>query len=125
ALSLHPLQAVHAPDILGLTADSRAVQPGFLFAALPGLRADGREFIGDAVARGAGAVLAPEGTEWPAGVPPRPFLTAADARRALAQLAAGFYGAQPATIVAVTGTNGKTSTVDFLRQLWSLAGKRA
>ncbi len=125
APSLHPLQLGQAPDIRGLTADSRAVQPGYLFAALPGLRADGREFIADAVARGAGAILAPEGTEWPAGVPPRPLLTAADARRALAQLAAGFYGAQPATIVGVTGTNGKTSTVDFLRQLWSLAGRRA
>ncbi|EHL97817.1 putative UDP-N-acetylmuramoyl-L-alanyl-D-glutamate--2,6-diaminopimelate ligase [Acetobacteraceae bacterium AT-5844] len=125
APSLHPLQAVQGSDIVGLTADSRAVRPGFLFAALPGLRADGREFIADAVARGAGAILAPEGTEWPAGVPPRPLLTAADARRALAQLAAGFYGAQPATIVGVTGTNGKTSTVDFLRQIWTLAGRRA
>ncbi|MBC9180394.1 UDP-N-acetylmuramoyl-L-alanyl-D-glutamate--2,6-diaminopimelate ligase [Pseudoroseomonas ludipueritiae] len=125
APGLHPLQAAVTPDILGLTADSRAVQPGYLFAALPGTRSDGRAFIADAVARGAGAVLAPEGTDWPAGVPPRPMLTAADARRALAQLAAGFYGLQPATVVAVTGTNGKTSTVDFLRQIWTLAGKRA
>jgi UDP-N-acetylmuramoyl-L-alanyl-D-glutamate--2,6-diaminopimelate ligase len=114
-----------SPDILGLTADSRAVRPGFLFAALPGARSDGRAFIADAVARGAGAILAPEGTDWPAGVPPRPMLMAADARRALAQLAAGFYGAQPATIAAITGTNGKTSTVEFLRQIWTLAGKRA
>ena len=125
APGLHLLQAVATPDILGLTADSRAVQPGYLFAALPGLRSDGRAFIADAVARGAGAVLAPEGTDWPAGVPPRPMLTSTDARRALAQLAAGFYGLQPATVVAVTGTNGKTSTVDFLRQIWALAGKRA
>lgn len=125
APGLHPLQAAATPDILGLTADSRAVRPGYLFAALPGTRSDGRAFIADAVARGAGAVLAPEGTDWPAGVPPRPMLTAADARRALAQLAAGFYGLQPATVVAVTGTNGKTSTVDFLRQIWTLAGKRA
>jgi UDP-N-acetylmuramoyl-L-alanyl-D-glutamate--2,6-diaminopimelate ligase len=113
------------PDILGLTADSRAVRPGFLFAALPGVRSDGRAFIADAVAHGASAILAPEGTDWPAGVPPRPLLTATDARRALAQMAAGFYGAQPATVVAVTGTNGKTSTVDFLRQIWTLAGRRA
>jgi UDP-N-acetylmuramoyl-L-alanyl-D-glutamate--2,6-diaminopimelate ligase len=125
APGLHALQAAVAPDILGLTADSRAVQPGYLFAALPGARSDGRAFIADAVARGAGAVLVPEGTDWPAGVPPRPMLTAADARRALAQLAAGFYGLQPATVVAMTGTNGKTSTVDFLRQIWTLAGKRA
>jgi UDP-N-acetylmuramoyl-L-alanyl-D-glutamate--2,6-diaminopimelate ligase len=125
APGLHLLQAAVTPDILGLTADSRAVRPGYLFAALPGTRSDGRAFIADAVARGAGAVLVPEGTDWPAGVPPRPMLTSADARRALAQLAAGFYGLQPATVVAMTGTNGKTSTVDFLRQIWTLAGKRA
>jgi UDP-N-acetylmuramoyl-L-alanyl-D-glutamate--2,6-diaminopimelate ligase len=111
--------------ILGLTADSRAVGPGFLFAALPGLRVDGRAFIAEAVARGAAAVLAPEGTMWPEGVPPRPLLLAADPRRALARMAAAFAGAQPETVVAVTGTNGKTSTVDFLRQLWTANGERA
>ena len=77
------------------------------------------------MARGAAAVLAPEGTAWPAGVPPRPLLAAADPRRALARIAAAFAGAQPETVVAVTGTNGKTSTVDFLRQLWTAAGERA
>jgi UDP-N-acetylmuramoyl-L-alanyl-D-glutamate--2,6-diaminopimelate ligase len=114
-----------ATGMLGLTADSRAVRPGFLFAALPGARSDGRAFIAEAVARGAAAVLAPEGTEWPAAVPPRPLLTAADPRRALARTAAAFHGAQPATVVAVTGTNGKTSTVDFLRQVWTLGGQKA
>jgi UDP-N-acetylmuramoyl-L-alanyl-D-glutamate--2,6-diaminopimelate ligase len=114
-----------APRIAGLTADSRAVGAGFVFAALPGARADGRDFIGEAVARGAAAVLAPEGTAWPAGVPARPLLAVADPRRALALLAAAFHAAQPATVVAVTGTNGKTSTVDFLRQLWTLDGLAA
>jgi UDP-N-acetylmuramoyl-L-alanyl-D-glutamate--2,6-diaminopimelate ligase len=114
-----------APEITGLTADSRAVRPGMLFAALPGARADGRAFIAEAVARGAAAVLAPEGTSWPEGVPPRPLVRDADPRRALALMAAAFHGAQPATVVAVTGTNGKTSTVDFLRQLWTLAGTPA
>ncbi|GAA0599907.1 UDP-N-acetylmuramoyl-L-alanyl-D-glutamate--2,6-diaminopimelate ligase [Craurococcus roseus] len=114
-----------ATPILGLTADSRAVRPGFLFAALPGARADGRAFIAEAVARGAAAVLAPEGTAWPEGVPQRPLLLSADPRRALARMAAAFAGAQPETVVAVTGTNGKTSTVDFLRQLWTAAGERA
>jgi UDP-N-acetylmuramoyl-L-alanyl-D-glutamate--2,6-diaminopimelate ligase len=114
-----------ATGILGLTADSRAVRPGFLFAALPGARSDGRAFIAEAVARGAGAVLAPDGSEWPAAVPPRPLLTAADPRRALARMAAAFHGAQPGTVVAVTGTNGKTSTVDFLRQVWTLDGQKA
>jgi UDP-N-acetylmuramoyl-L-alanyl-D-glutamate--2,6-diaminopimelate ligase len=109
-------------DVRGITADSRAVAPGYLFAALPGSHADGRAFIADAVARGAAAVLAPPGTDWPPGVPPRPLIEDPEPRRRLAQLAAVLAGPQPATIAAVTGTNGKTSTVDFLRQLWSLAG---
>ena len=108
--------------IAGLTADSRAVAPGYLFVALPGTSADGRGFIADAVERGAAAVLAPEGTAWPAGVPPRPLITHAQPRLALARLAAAYSGAQPRTIAAVTGTNGKTSTVDFLRQLWTMRG---
>jgi UDP-N-acetylmuramoyl-L-alanyl-D-glutamate--2,6-diaminopimelate ligase len=111
--------------ITGLTADSRKVAPGFLFAAIPGARADGRKFIADAVASGAAAVLAPSGTVWPPGVPPRPLIEHSEPRRALALLAAAHAGAQPESIVAVTGTNGKTSTVDFVRQLFTLAGARA
>jgi UDP-N-acetylmuramoyl-L-alanyl-D-glutamate--2,6-diaminopimelate ligase len=111
--------------IAGLTADSRAVAPGTIFAALPGARADGRAFIAEAVERGAAAVIAPEGTEWPPGVPVRPLLTSPDARRMLALMAAAFHGAQPRSVVAVTGTNGKTSTVDFLRQIWIAAGEKA
>jgi len=113
------------PDFAGITADSRQVAPGFLFAALPGSAQDGRAFIADAVARGAAAVLAPAGTVWPAGVPPRPLIEDPEPRRRLAQLAAGMAGPQPATVVAVTGTNGKTSTTEFLRQIWSLGGHRA
>src|SRR5438874_2569258 len=105
--------------VRGVTADSRLVQPGWLFAALPGARADGRRFIADAVARGAAAVLAPEGTPWPVGVPPRPLIQDPEPRRRLAQLAAALAGPQPRVIAAVTGTNGKTSTVDFLRQIWA------
>jgi UDP-N-acetylmuramoyl-L-alanyl-D-glutamate--2,6-diaminopimelate ligase len=111
--------------ITGLTADSRRVAPGFLFAALPGARADGRRFIADAVASGAAAILAPTGTDWPPGVPPRPLILHAEPRRALALLAAAHAGPQPEQIIAVTGTNGKTSTVDFLRQLWELSGRAA
>ncbi|MGE4482328.1 UDP-N-acetylmuramoyl-L-alanyl-D-glutamate--2,6-diaminopimelate ligase [Acidocella sp.] len=111
--------------VLGITADSRAVGPGYLFAALPGVKADGRRFIGEAVARGAIAVLAPEGTVWPPGVPPRRLITAVDARARLAELAVEFYGVLPERLVAVTGTNGKTSTVDFLRQIFTLAGRKA
>ncbi len=111
--------------ITGLTADSRLVAPGFLFAALPGAQADGRKFIAAAVQKGAAAILAPNGTEWPAGVPPRPMILHAEPRRALALMAAAHAGPQPAHIVAVTGTNGKTSTVDFIRQLFTQAGMKA
>lgn len=112
-------------EVLGLTADSRAVLPGMVFAALPGARTDGRAFIADAVDRGAAAVIAPEGTDWPPGVPVRPFITTPDPRRTLALMAAAYHGAQPRNVVAVTGTNGKTSTVDFLRQIWIAAGEKA
>ena len=111
--------------IIGITADSRRVRPGFLFAAIPGTIDDGRRFIAQAVQNGAAAVLAPAGTAWPAGVPARPMVTDAEPRRVLACMAASLAGRQPDKIVAVTGTNGKTSTVEFLRQLWSMAGLRA
>jgi len=106
-------------SLRGVTADSRAVQDGFLFAALPGLRQDGRAFIAEAVRRGAAAVLAPEGTQWPEGVPVRPMLVDPEPRRRLAECAASLAGAQPDVVVAVTGTNGKTSTAEFTRQLWA------
>jgi UDP-N-acetylmuramoyl-L-alanyl-D-glutamate--2,6-diaminopimelate ligase len=112
-------------DICGITADSRAVQPGFMFAALPGAKADGRTFIAEAVARGAVAVLAPEGTAWPDGVPPCALVTDPAPRQRLAKIAVELAGPMPAHIAAVTGTNGKTSTVDFLRQILHLAGRRA
>jgi UDP-N-acetylmuramoyl-L-alanyl-D-glutamate--2,6-diaminopimelate ligase len=112
-------------DIWGITADSRAVEPGYLFAALPGSAHDGRQYIADAVARGASAILAPQGTDWPAGVPPRPMILDPEPRRRLAQMAARLAGPQPRRIAAVTGTNGKTSTADFLRQLWSLGAHKA
>jgi UDP-N-acetylmuramoyl-L-alanyl-D-glutamate--2,6-diaminopimelate ligase len=108
--------------ITGLTADSRRVAPGYLFAALPGAKADGRRFIADAVEQGAAAILAPDGTEWPPGVPPRPLILHAEPRRALALMAAAYAGRQPDHVIAVTGTNGKTSSVDFLRQFFTLAG---
>lgn len=112
-------------ELTGVTADSRVVSPGDLFVAVPGARLDGRAFIGEAVARGAAAILAPTGTAWPPGVPPRPMIADPEPRRRLAQIAAILAGRQPATLVAVTGTNGKTSSVEFLRQLWSLSGRSA
>ena len=117
--------AVAHLDIAGVTADSRHVVPGDLFAALPGSQVDGRAFIADAVERGAVAVLAPPGTAWPPGVPPRPMIIDPEPRQCLARIAAVLAGPQPETVVAVTGTNGKTSTVEFTRQLWASAGAKA
>ena len=113
------------PEITGLTADSRAVEPGFLFAALPGSRADGRDFIDQAVARGARVILAPTGTDLPATLSGVALITDDRPRRRFARMAAAYYGRQPATIAAVTGTNGKTSTANFARQIWETLGKSA
>ncbi len=108
--------------IAGLTADSRRVQPGFLFAALAGVAAHGRDFIAQAKANGAAAVLSAGDLGADPGVP---HVIADEPRRAFALAASAFYPRRPPTIVAVTGTNGKSSTVDFLRQIWTCAGKRA
>lgn len=112
-------------EVTGLTADSRLVQPGYLFAALPGSRTDGRAFITEALARGAVAVLAPEDTELPAEQREAVVLRDPSPRRRLALMAAAFYGDQPRHCVAVTGTNGKTSVASFTRQLWEGLGYRA
>ena len=110
------------PVITGITADSRKVQPGVLFAALPGSQSDGRAFIPQALAQGAAAVLAPFGTP---GEAAPVLVTAGDVRRAYALAARGFYGAQPRVCVAVTGTNGKTSVAGFCRQIWAHVGHNA
>ena len=102
----------------GLTLDSRGVKDGYLFAAFPGSKTDGRKFIDDALRNGATAVLAQTGTKLPKGAEGVTLITDDNPRRAFSLLAAEFYGAQPATIVAVTGTNGKTSTAHFVKQLW-------
>lgn len=107
------------PQITGLTQDSRAVQPGWLFAALPGTKQDGRDYIDDAVKRGAAAVLAPRDTQVSGSVP---VLRSDNPRHDLSLIAAAFYKAQPGMIAAVTGTNGKTSTAHFTQQLWQAAG---
>ena len=107
-------------EIAGISADSREIGPGFLFAAFPGAASDGANFIEDAVKKGAVAVLALPGTK----VPPGAVLIADEnPRRRFAQMAANLYGRQPGFIAAVTGTNGKTSTVHFFRHLWKALGK--
>ena len=111
-------------EITGLTCDSRRVEPGFLFAALPGSQADGRSFIPEALARGASAVLGPTGTAFDDAANVL-LITDDNPRREYALMAARFFTGQPTTIAAVTGTNGKTSVVSFLRQLWARLGHRS
>ncbi len=108
--------------VTGLTADSRAVKPGYVFAALRGVAAHGRDFIAQAKANGAVAVLSEDDLLADPGVP---HLVAQNARYAFAMAASRFYPRKPAVRVAVTGTNGKSSTVDFLRQIWAANGKKA
>lgn len=112
-----------AVEVRRLALDSRAVEPGDLFAALPGTRTDGAGYVASAVERGAVAVLG--GEELRRAPPPVPLAWAADPRRALAKIAADFFGRQPAVVVAVTGTNGKTSVATFCRQLWARMGHEA
>ena len=109
--------------IQALTADSRAVGPGTLFAALPGTKVDGASFIPKAVEAGAAAILM--GDQPLDGEVAVPVIRVADPREGLAVAAARFYGRQPRTVVAVTGTNGKTSVTVFLRQIWEQAGLAA
>jgi UDP-N-acetylmuramoyl-L-alanyl-D-glutamate--2,6-diaminopimelate ligase len=107
--------------ISGITADSREIKPGFLFAALPGTKVDGASFIDKAFATGAAAVLCQKGAySGKAAV-----IAVENPRRLLALAAARFYDEQPETIVAVTGTNGKTSVTVFVRQIWTAMGFRA
>ena len=112
-----------AIDVTAMTADSREVTAGALFAALPGSRADGMKFIPEAIAAGAAAVLVGEAAN--VGDVAVPVIRARDPRRALALMAARFYGRQPATAVAVTGTSGKTSVAEFTRQIFAGLGHRA
>jgi UDP-N-acetylmuramoyl-L-alanyl-D-glutamate--2,6-diaminopimelate ligase len=116
------------PDIAGLSADSRAVRPGFLFAALPGARLDGRRFAAAAAAQGAAAILTddPAALDLSQEVRGRLVVLAdRNPRRRLALMAARFYRCQPKTIAAVTGTNGKTSVAHFTRGIWEAAGHPA
>ncbi len=124
AVGARPAQA-NTP-ITGIAVDSRDVGRGTLFAALPGSRVHGAEFIGYALRQGAVAVL----TDRAGAAMARAELDSADValvlaedpREALAYAAALFFADQPEVIAAVTGTNGKTSVATFLRQIWILLG---
>jgi UDP-N-acetylmuramoyl-L-alanyl-D-glutamate--2,6-diaminopimelate ligase len=110
--------------VCGISADSRAVKPGYLFAAVPGAKADGLAFLPQAIAAGAAAVVAERAPSAP--LPDHvAVVNVPNVRRALALAAAKFYPRQPATIAAVTGTSGKTSVAAFTRQIWTALGHPA
>ncbi|HEX4302985.1 MAG TPA: UDP-N-acetylmuramoyl-L-alanyl-D-glutamate--2,6-diaminopimelate ligase [Rhizomicrobium sp.] len=114
--------AMQASDFTGLASDSREVKPGYLFAALPGTKANGAEFVKDAVARGAVAVLGRPDVAPAAAALGVPFIADENPRLGLARHAARFFGAQPKTVAAVTGTKGKSSIVAFMREIWTALG---
>jgi UDP-N-acetylmuramoyl-L-alanyl-D-glutamate--2,6-diaminopimelate ligase len=113
------------PDVRGLTADSRNVSINWLFAALPGAKSDGRSYIAAAIENGAGAILGPPGTELPPNSDGVALMISENPRHDFALMASRFYNRQPGTIVAVTGTNGKTSTAVFTQQIWTALNLKA
>src|SRR5258707_6289846 len=108
-------------EITSLAYDSRQVQPGGLFLAVPGEHTDGRRFLADAAQRGALAALGPDDM----GETPLPYIEVADIRVALADLACSFYGqpAQQLCTIGVTGTDGKTTTSNLISTILDAAGK--
>jgi UDP-N-acetylmuramoyl-L-alanyl-D-glutamate--2,6-diaminopimelate ligase len=113
--------ALASRAIAGLAFDSRKTAPGDVFFALAGAKDDGLRHVGEAVEKGAAAIVAERWAETPNAA----FVKVADARAALAHAAARFYPRQPETIVAVTGTSGKTSVAAFTRQIWRALGQEA
>ncbi len=111
--------AVPALEVAGVNADSRAIGPGEVFFAVPGTRAHGDQFAAQAVGRGAVAMVSDRA---PAEDPGVPVVLVGDVRAAYARAAARQFAPQPEVSVAVTGTNGKSSIVSFVRQIWAASG---
>lgn len=105
--------------VFGLNSDSRRIEPGDIFFALPGQKVHGNEFIADAVHRGALAVVT---DIMPVGDPGVPVIVVKDVRASYARAASRVFEPQPEIAVAVTGTSGKTSVASFVRQIWDHAG---
>jgi UDP-N-acetylmuramoyl-L-alanyl-D-glutamate--2,6-diaminopimelate ligase len=107
-------------EITGISCNSKTVRPGFLFAALPGTKIDGARFIKNALDNGAVAILLHENVD--RSQIDVPCIVSDNPRRELAFAAAQFFERQPDQIVAVTGTNGKTSVASFVQQIWQMSG---
>jgi UDP-N-acetylmuramoyl-L-alanyl-D-glutamate--2,6-diaminopimelate ligase len=105
--------------VFGLNSDSRRIEPGDVFFALPGAKVHGNQFVPDAVVRGALAVVTDTA---PPGDPGVPVIVVPDVRAAYARAASRVFEPQPEMLVAVTGTNGKTSVASFVRQIWDVCG---
>lgn len=116
----YPVEDAEA-NVTGFAIDHRKVAPGTVFGAFPGTRFNGEDFIADAVKAGAVAVVARPQAKVAGAV----HVGDEEPRRAFATLAARFFQPVPETVVAVTGTNGKTSTVEMTRQIWRMAGYSA
>jgi UDP-N-acetylmuramoyl-L-alanyl-D-glutamate--2,6-diaminopimelate ligase len=106
-------------QVEGINADSRAIRPGEVFFALPGTRAHGNGFAAQAVGRGSVAIVSDREPEGDPGVP---LILVDDVRAVYARAAARQFAPQPEVAVAVTGTNGKSSIVSFVRQIWTACG---
>ncbi|MEM1196619.1 MAG: Mur ligase domain-containing protein, partial [Pseudomonadota bacterium] len=107
--------------VAGFAIDHRKVAPGTVFGAFRGARFNAEDFIPAAIKAGAVAIVA----RGEARVENAVHIASNEPRRTFAQLAAGFFTPVPETIVAVTGTNGKTSTAEMTRQIWRMCGTRA
>ena len=115
-------------EIGGLAIDSRKVEADFLFAALPGTKVDGVSFIPEAIKRGAAAILTSNKAETDGQLindNDVEHIKSFDPQKSLSQMAANFYEFQPQNICAVTGTNGKTSIADFVRQIFANLDKNS
>ncbi len=107
--------------VTGLAIDNRQIKPGYIFGAFVGAQVNAEKFIGQAVENGAVAVVCrPE-----ASVQGAVHISDDNPRRAFAQIAGRYFGPYPATVAAITGTNGKTSVAEMLRQIWAQSGLRS
>lgn len=118
---------IHGEDkfITGLSADSRQIEQDFAFVAIAGTKEDGTKYIAQAIKNGACAVIAEKNITRDDLLDHITLITVPNARAALSFAASRFYPRQPQNIAAITGTSGKTSTVQFARQLWKLAGHKS
>ncbi|GHA15889.1 UDP-N-acetylmuramoyl-L-alanyl-D-glutamate--2,6-diaminopimelate ligase [Devosia pacifica] len=105
--------------VFGIQSDSRLLEPGDVFFALPGVKAHGIDHVEEAVARGALAIVSDRDPVGDVGIP---VIKVADVRAAYARAASRVYDPQPDVVVAVTGTNGKSSVASFVRQIWDYSG---